>query len=166
MTEDGGFDRRSFLVGGIMAGVGRGLAVAKTMYDAARVVGEKVREVGAIAREALALYEEIGDWLGRAHTLAHIGEHRQACEIVREIGAAGELARFERPPGATSEPLGSLTSRELQVAKLFASGRSSRDVGAHLNIDRRTVETHVANIYAKVTIRTRGELAERLRGWA
>jgi putative proteasome-type protease len=33
---------------------GRGLAVAATMYDAARVVGEKVREVGAIDRAALA----------------------------------------------------------------------------------------------------------------
>jgi putative proteasome-type protease len=44
---------------------GKGLAVAATMYDAARVVGDKVREVGAVDRAAL----ELDDYKFNVHML-------------------------------------------------------------------------------------------------
>ena len=43
-----------------------------------------------------------------------------------------------------------LTAREIQVLRLFASGRSTREVAASLGISPKTVETHRVRIYTKL----------------
>lgn len=47
-----------------------------------------------------------------------------------------------------------LSNREQEVLKLLADGRSSRQIGAALQISDKTVETHRSNIMAKLNIRT------------
>jgi class 3 adenylate cyclase/DNA-binding CsgD family transcriptional regulator/pimeloyl-ACP methyl ester carboxylesterase len=42
-----------------------------------------------------------------------------------------------------------LTAREVEVLRLIAAGRSSREIGEELVLSERTVERHIANIYAK-----------------
>lgn len=51
-----------------------------------------------------------------------------------------------------------LTSREIQIIKLYAKGLVSKEVAEQLNISVRTVETHKNHIYRKLGISTTVEL--------
>jgi DNA-binding CsgD family transcriptional regulator/tetratricopeptide (TPR) repeat protein len=58
-------------------------------------------------------------------------------------------------PG-TASPAG-LTAREVEVLRLLAGGRSNKEIAACLVLGVRTVERHVANVYAKIGARGRTE---------
>jgi DNA-binding NarL/FixJ family response regulator len=50
-----------------------------------------------------------------------------------------------------------LTSREIEVLHLLAGAASNRQMADELSISTRTVETHLANIYGKLGVRSRTE---------
>ncbi|WP_222263257.1 response regulator transcription factor [Modestobacter marinus] len=52
-----------------------------------------------------------------------------------------------------------MTPQELQVARYAALGRSNRDVAALLFLSQRTVDFHMRNVFAKLGIASRTELA-------
>ena len=70
----------------------------------------------------------------------------------RELGSIG---------GRTRES--GLTAAEQRVAVLVAEGRTNREVAAQLFLGERTVASHLTHIYAKLGVRSRTELARRLR---
>jgi DNA-binding NarL/FixJ family response regulator len=47
-------------------------------------------------------------------------------------------------------PLDELSEREREVLRLMAEGRSNQGIGEHLFLSPRTVESHVASIFAKL----------------
>ena len=49
--------------------------------------------------------------------------------------------------------------RELDVLRLLVEGRSDREIGEALFIGTRTVQTHVANLFAKLGVNARAEAA-------
>jgi DNA-binding NarL/FixJ family response regulator len=55
-----------------------------------------------------------------------------------------------------------LTAREQVVARLVASGKSNREVAAELYLSSKAIEYHLANIYTKVGISSRHQLASRI----
>jgi DNA-binding CsgD family transcriptional regulator len=55
-----------------------------------------------------------------------------------------------------------LTPREREIASLAARGRSSKEVAADLVLSVRTVDNHLANVYAKLGIAGRAQLAAAL----
>jgi predicted ATPase/DNA-binding CsgD family transcriptional regulator len=61
-------------------------------------------------------------------------------------------------PGRGQEPYG-LTSRELDVLRLLADGKSDKEIADTLFIGLRTVESHVSNLLAKLSVRNRAEAA-------
>lgn len=63
-----------------------------------------------------------------------------------------------RPKGG--EPL---TARELEIATLAADALTSGQIAARLFISKRTVDTHLLNIYAKTGARSRVQLVLWLR---
>lgn len=63
------------------------------------------------------------------------------------------IARFTAPPSQTD----ALTERELAVLRLAARGQTNKQIGLALQISDRTVQNHLANIYAKLNVASRTE---------
>ena len=77
---------------------------------------------------------------------ADAGLDPEAVEAV--LGAAGHRVERRRP--------GELTERELEVLAQVAAGLTSKQIAAALGLSRRTVDHHIAHIYDKTGVTTRG----------
>jgi DNA-binding NarL/FixJ family response regulator len=67
------------------------------------------------------------------------------------------------PADDSSDLWQKLTPRERQVALCAARGLSNAEISAALGIKPRTVEAHLQNIYDKLQVRSRTQLAHRFR---
>lgn len=74
--------------------------------------------------------------------------------VIDPIVAPRLIARLTRPTGA---PTDTLTERELEVLRLAARGQTNKQIGGALQISDRTVQNHLANIYAKLGVASRTE---------
>ncbi len=96
----------------------------------------------------------------------------QAIEIFERLDAARDLARAEGVlrtagirrgrRGPRSRPrIGwhSLTPTEHTVAGMVCEGLSNPQIGERLYVSRRTVQTHLAHVFAKLDISSRAQLA-------
>ena len=71
-----------------------------------------------------------------------------ACWAFEQLGAAPDLARAQAlSRKAVTEPAGGLTTRELEVLRLVATGRTNRSIAADLFLSEKTVARHVSNIF-------------------
>ena len=50
-----------------------------------------------------------------------------------------------------------LSAREMEVLRLIAAGKSTREIAAMLHIAEGTVERHATNLYAKIGVHNRAE---------
>jgi DNA-binding CsgD family transcriptional regulator len=73
--------------------------------------------------------------------------------------ARDELSRISSRSPSPAE----LTTTEQRVAELVASGRSNKEAAAELFVAVRTIESTLTRAYAKLGVRSRTELAARLR---
>jgi DNA-binding CsgD family transcriptional regulator len=128
---------------------------------------------GPVHMQAYATYR-LGEILA-AHgdREAAAGALREAAERADRLGAGllrrwiDELSRRARIPllnkvaGAVEQSDGwlGLTSREREVLRLVAAGRSNRQIGEELFITSKTASVHVSNILAKLGVSGRGEAA-------
>ena len=111
--------------------------------------GELLRRSGhrvdarAHLRTALTTFDELGaqPWAERAR---------------QELRASGERIR-RAPPTAAAQ----LTAQELQVTKMVADGLSNREVAAQLFVSPRTVDFHLRNVFTKLGVTSRSQLAQR-----
>jgi DNA-binding NarL/FixJ family response regulator len=74
-------------------------------------------------------------------------------------GRIGRLLEVATPAG---EVAGELTSAEYRVAVAVADGATNREAAAKLFLSVKTVDFHLQNIYRKLGLRSRTELAVRL----
>jgi DNA-binding CsgD family transcriptional regulator len=128
---------------------GQPLELASALEDVAMVHGE--RSETADGRAAFAECAETYLRLGAAWDL------RRAEFRLRPYGIGrGRRGPRGRPPAGWQ----ALTPAELKVAELVSEGRSNPEIATELYLSRRTVQTHVSHILAKLGIRSRDEVAE------
>lgn len=97
--------------------------------------------------------------LRAGYQLAHEGGAVPLAETARqELAASGVRVRRERLTGAES-----LTPSERRIAEMVAAGGSNPDVAQALFVTVKTVEMHLTNIYRKLGITGRAELAPALQ---
>ncbi|MBV9546090.1 MAG: helix-turn-helix transcriptional regulator [Chloroflexi bacterium] len=80
---------------------------------------------------------------------------RQNPRKAETTGSAGRKA------AAASLGASGLSPHERQVALLAAQGQSARNIADELLIGERTIETHLANVYAKLGVRSKTDLVRR-----
>jgi ATP/maltotriose-dependent transcriptional regulator MalT len=114
-----------------------------------------------------------GEWLRRENRRADAREQlRTAHEILAAIGMEAFAERARRELQATGEKVrkrtvdtrDDLTAQERQIARLARDGLSNPEIGARLFLSPRTVEWHLRNVFTKLGIRSRRELANALTG--
>jgi DNA-binding CsgD family transcriptional regulator/tetratricopeptide (TPR) repeat protein len=81
-----------------------------------------------------------------------------ACEVFQRLGAKTDLARAAAIPRNKNKKDGKegpLTTREIEVLKLVAAGKSNRAIAAELEISEKTVARHLSNIFNKLDLSSR-----------
>jgi DNA-binding NarL/FixJ family response regulator len=77
-----------------------------------------------------------------------------ADHVRTELHASGARPRTEALSGVAA-----LTASERRVAELAIEGQTNRDIAQALYVTPKTVEVHLTNVYRKLGIRSRRELA-------
>jgi len=87
-------------------------------------------------------------------TFDALGARQWAQRARAELRATGENARAPQP-----ESTARLTAQEFRIATFVSQGLSNREVAAQMFLSPRTVDFHLRNIFAKLEIASRTELA-------
>jgi DNA-binding CsgD family transcriptional regulator len=72
----------------------------------------------------------------------------------QELRATGETARKRDP-----STLGQLTPRELQIARYVGDGLANKEIAAQMFLSKRTIDYHLRNVFVKLGISSRTQLA-------
>jgi DNA-binding CsgD family transcriptional regulator len=130
---------------------------------------------------ALAVHENLPMPFERARTLLCFGERlrrarqradareplKEALETFERLGARGWAERTRTELRATGEQQArraetaaeQLTPHELQIAVLVSQGMTNREAAAALFLSPKTIEYHLGQIYRKLDVRGRAQLA-------
>jgi DNA-binding CsgD family transcriptional regulator len=153
----------------------RALLSAHRFLGALATQQRRVAEADTHLAQALDLAQQCQAPYERALTLLELVELRlkqgrlqqarasldEVQDVCTSLGAAptldraGELAR--RLKDADVEHPDGLTTREVDVLRLLAAGKSNRQMAEMLFLSVRTIERHVANIYGKTDAHNRSE---------
>jgi DNA-binding CsgD family transcriptional regulator len=114
--------------------------------------GFVVAAVGALARRSLPLPVRSGQV-----------EPPVAGKSVDSLPSTVPVAKPRVPPlpGRGKALVQSLTTREVEVLKWLAAGKSNEDIAASLYLSVNTVKTHLKNVYGKLGVKNRTQAAAR-----
>ncbi len=124
-----------------------------------------------LAEACAAIYERALTLLALADLERRVGESSAARSMLEEarsifeaLGATPALARTDElsahlGDGSRVESFAEfdLTPREVEVLRLLANGGRNREIADELFLSARTVERHIANLYAKIGVTSRSE---------
>jgi ATP/maltotriose-dependent transcriptional regulator MalT len=130
------------------------LEAAGLVFDATRA-----RMVAALAMSALGQVDEASAGLRAAESayekFGAQGMARQAMRERRRIAAQGP----RRGRAIFDTGLETLTRRERQVASLVSEGLTNRRIAERLFVTEKTIEMHLANVFAKLRVSSRAAVA-------
>jgi DNA-binding NarL/FixJ family response regulator len=132
---------------------GEGLATRVVVLTAA-VNDEEVVEAVGLGVDGVVLKEMAPEMLVKCVRKVHEGG-----TWLEHASAGRALDRMARREEARRELSSALTSRELDVVRLVASGLRNRDIADRLGIGEGTVKIHLHHAYEKLGVDSRLELA-------
>ena len=125
-------------------------------YDAARartVAGRALAIAGHGERAATELARAAADF-------DSFGATRYRSEAEHELRKLGRTVYHRSAPGSGGNGITALTERELRFARLVVDRKTNPQIAAELFLSQKTVETHLRNIFRKVGVTSRVELAQ------
>ena len=117
---------------------------------------------GGSDRYVLAIIRDVTE-RNRAEALAAQLLGHLSGEFGFEAGASGpaqDVSLERRVPLQEVQP-GTLTTRELEVLRLLAAGRTNRQIAEDLTVSLSTVKTHIEHIMEKLGVSARAQAAVR-----
>ena len=159
-------------------GVSRSMASSALNAELARAQGEfalsggsdeaalpSLRHAADLWRQLAAPYETARTRMLIAQACRSLGDDEGArieLEAARatfaQLGARPDLDSVEILMN-TGSSRKALSSRELEVLRLIAAGRTNRSIASELFVSERTVHRHVSSIFGKLGVRSRAEAA-------
>ena len=95
-----------------------------------------------------------------AAELGAVGALRYRSAVERELRGLGQrIHRRTRPGKIDGTDVDALTGRELEVARLVVDRRTNPEIAEALFLSPKTVETHMRNIFRKLDVSSRVEVA-------
>jgi len=133
------------------AGASRPLELALASEDAATALVKQgdIRRARPLLDQTIAIYER----LDAARDLARANAVLRLAGVRRGVRGPRQRPQFGWP---------SLTPTERTVVALVADGLSNPQIGERLFISRRTVQTHLVHVFAKLGISSRAQLAAQV----
>jgi two-component system, NarL family, nitrate/nitrite response regulator NarL len=116
--------------------------------------------VPALLQEVALVIEHGGLWVGPDLLQRLVGSTHAALAAQQAVSKAQAPAAAAASTGPNAWSL--LSSREVEVARAVAAGRSNREVAAKMFISERTVKAHLGAIFEKLGVRDRLQLVLRL----
>ena len=127
----------------------------------AAIVAERAgdhKKASETAQAAITEARRVEMPLWEAYAYEIVGQRVEALALYRRCGATAHIRRLG------SLKAGLFTRRESEVAELLKAGLSNRRISERLVLSERTVENHVASIFAKSGVHTRAEYMSSLIG--
>ncbi|MCD2195435.1 AAA family ATPase [Actinomycetospora endophytica] len=110
---------------------------------------------------------EPATWLRECEAFFTASGHERTARRCRALLGATGAPVPRRGPGTSDVPVGlralGVTGRELDVLRLVAQGRSTREIGASLQLSTKTVERHLSSLFDRTGVRNRGALGDLAR---
>jgi DNA-binding NarL/FixJ family response regulator len=157
-----------------VAGVdARARALVAGSAEADQLYAQAIERLGRtpLSTEQARAHLLYGEWLRReGRRVDARGQLRDAHELFGAIGmeafaerARNELqATGEKARKRTVQTRDELTPQERRIAQMAGDGLSNPEIAAQLFLSPRTVEWHLHKVFAKLEIRSRGELRSAL----
>jgi DNA-binding CsgD family transcriptional regulator len=141
--------------------------VRALLADDAAVYETALALPGAAPLDVARTLLRYGQWLRRGRKRQRARARLEAALAAFEAAGAkpwADRAREELSPNAAAAPDDSdgLTPHEWRIAYAAAQGSTSPEIAARMLLSVRTVDYHLGNVYRKLGIRSRRELAGRL----
>ena len=100
---------------------------------------------------------ELGRAAAELHACGALRYRDQAEQELRQLGH--RIHRRTRPGKADGVSVESLTERELQIARLVVDAKTNPEIAATLFLSPKTVETHMRNMFRKLDVTSRLQVA-------
>lgn len=139
--------------------VGRSRPLARTVVLSSRADGSLVLD--AIRCGARAFVHAPDDLSRLPEVLCAVARGERSIPPDFEDAVAAEFAAYVRRSRDAEMFDQTITRRQREILLLLAEGFTIAQIGRKLSISSRTVETHVANIYRKLSVRSRLQAIRR-----
>lgn len=117
---------------------------------------ETVAGQAALALINAQTYAQVKDQLFNMNLISNLTQ-----QLTTALDQAGRNTRSDKPPEIPTEsPSTPLSTRELEVLKLIASGLANREIAQKLFLTESTVELHASRIRKKLKLKSRTALVK------
>jgi DNA-binding CsgD family transcriptional regulator len=116
------------------------------------IAGKALAQAGERDR-ALEQLEQAAAELDRCGAV----RYRDAAQ--RQLRQLGQHIHRRTRPGEAATGVGSLTEREMQIARLIVDRKTNGEIASELFLSKKTIETHIRNMFRKLDAGSRVDIA-------